>query len=264
MLTPLVYPFDHFGTTEADERWLSEITVDFSAYDAVQVAASLEGTFQGEASTFRIRIGGASRAVDGLAALVLPVAASSSWDEGLVALPRIVLRRRVLFKLTCQSSVQDSFAEVNAGSLTLWPESVAPPLVFRMTGVDIWLGDIDGSGVPETLVTPARDWRLATEEDAYKQSLHRRFITGPGEYTAKGAGYGAGLRAAVKKRGRQCDLDEIKTTLRAQALKDSRTKRVVEVSAERFGAEGIKYTIIVEPIFSSSTLTVSDEISGGS
>jgi hypothetical protein len=264
MTSALAYPFDHFGTTEAGECWLSEVTADFTAYDAVKVAASLEGVFRGAAAVFRIRIGGTSKTVDGLAALTIPRGASSFWAEDLAYLTRIVLRGRVLFKLTVQATTQDSFAECNAGTLTIWAQEVPPPLVFRMPGVDIWLGDTNGSGAPETVVTPARDWLLATQEEAYKQSLRRRFVTSPGEYKLKGAGYGAGLREAVKRRGRQCDLDEIKTTLRAQAMKDKRTRRVVSVDTSWFGATGIKYSIVVEPIFSSSPLTISDEIAGGS
>lgn len=264
MTTPQIHPFAHFATTEAGEYWLAEVTVDFSAYDAVSLAASLAAVTRGVGGTFRIRIGGASHAADGTQIVEFPVEASDSWVGGISFAPRVVARGTALFKLTASSLLQDSVAEINAGSLTLWAQPTVPPLVFKMAGVDIWLGDSKNDGTPEYIVGPTRDWTLAGEEEAYRQSLRRRFAASPGEYKLK-PGYGAGLRAAVKSRGRSSDIDSIKNRMRVQAMIDPRTKRVVSVDANWFGTNGIKYTIVVEWVGDpSSPLSISDEITGES
>lgn len=248
MTTIQAYPFDHFATTEAGERWLAEVAVDFTAFDAVQFAASLEAVTRGVGGTFRIRLGGTSRTVDGMGLLTFPADSSSEWIGGLVDVPRVVARGTVLFKLTATSSSQDSVAEINAGTLTLWVEDTNTPLVFKMLdqlGVDIWMGDDAGDGVPNYNVLPSGDWRLVSGREAVKQSLRRRFMTSPGEWATK-PDYGAGLRAAVKSRARQSDIDDIVNRLRSQAMKDTRVLAVLSVTATRLGTYGIAYRIVVQ------------------
>lgn len=262
MLTSLVYPFDHFGTTEAAEHWLAEVEVDFTYADAVKFAASLEAVTWGEAGTFSIRVGGESHAIDGVMLLTLAASASSTWVEGRASVTRVVSRGKQLFKLTTTSAVQDSLAEINAGTLTIWAEVVAAPLVFKMLGVDVYLGDVRGDGTPEYEVAPDRDWRLVGEDEAYKQSLRRRFMTNPGEYKNK-PDYGAGLSGAVKGPGTRSNRDGIASRLKQQALADLRTKRVISVTVTPFATNGIEYAVVVERRGGDgSPITVSDRVPG--
>lgn len=131
-------------------------------------------------------------------------------------------------------------------------------------GVDIWLGDVNGSGTPEMIVTPSRDWLLAGAEEAYKQSLRRRFITNPGEYKNK-PNYGAGLSGAVKSPGTRSNRDGIAANLRQQALLDHRTRRVISVNVRQFATNGIEYDVVVEMRGGDGTpITVSDRVPGES
>lgn len=130
-------------------------------------------------------------------------------------------------------------------------------------GVDIWLGDIDGSGTPETTTTPAKDWLLAGAEEAYKQSLRRRFLTSPGDYKNK-PDYGAGLMAAVKIASTRSNRAKIASALKQQALLDHRTRRVISVTVDVFATNGIHYSVVVEMRGGSGApLTISDHITGG-
>jgi hypothetical protein len=83
MTEPQVYAFDHFGTTEAGERWIAEVSVDFSAYDAVQFAASLEAVVRGAGGSFHVKVGGAARATGGLTTIDLPGDGSGARGGGL-------------------------------------------------------------------------------------------------------------------------------------------------------------------------------------
>jgi phage baseplate assembly protein W len=262
MITPSVYTFDHFGTTEAAEHWLAEVEVDFSYADAVQFSASLEAVSRGAGGAFSVRVGGTSRQADGVALLSLSSAASSSWLEGIASIPRAVSRGIQLFKLTASAATQNSLVEINAGSLTIWAEVIKAPLVFKMQGVDIYLGDVRGDGTPEYDITPNRDWRLVGEDEAYKQSLRRRFMTNPGEYKNK-PDYGAGLSGAVKSAGTRSNRDGIAAKLKQQALADSRTRQVISVTVTPFATNGIEYAVVVERRGGDGTpLTVSDRIPG--
>lgn len=261
MTTPTVYAFGHFATTEAAEHWLAEVEVDFTELgDAVQFAASLEAVTRGDAGSFRIRMGGSSMAADGVEIVEFSTLASEEWAEDIAFAQRVVTRGVQLFKLTGEVSVQDTLAEINAGSFTLWAEPTEIPLVLRMIGVDIWMAKTETSSLEYT-VTPSRDWQLVSGKEAYRQSLIRRFLTSPGEYRNK-PDYGAGVRAAVKARGRQVDLDDISTRLRSQALKDERTARVLDVAVERIGNYGIKFTVKTQMTGDDgSDVTITDTIS---
>lgn len=262
MISPSVYAFDHFGTTEADEHWLAEVAVDFSYADAVQFAASLEAVSRGAAGTFSVRVGGTSHQADGTALLTFPVASSSSWAEGIASVGRVVARGVQLFKLTASAATQDAFVEINAGSLTILAEVIKAPLVFKMPGVDVYLGDVRGDGTPEYQIAPNRDWRLVGEDEAYRQSLRRRFMTNPGEYKNK-PDYGAGLAGAVKSPGGRSNRDGLAAKLKQQALADTRTKRVISVTVAPFATNGIEYAVVVERRGGDgSAITVSDRIPG--
>lgn len=252
MTTALAYPLGsflpHFASTETGERWLAELSVDFSNSAAVDVAASLAGVFRGAAVAYRIRIGGTSGTVDGFEVLNLELPDLADWTEGIVRMPKLVARGVALFKLTVQVADAETLAEVNAATLTLWVSPRVPPIVRPLMsdlGIDIWMGDNDGSGAPDTNVTPAGDWKLVSGREAIRQSLQRRFETTPGEYATK-PDYGAGLLAAVKSRGRRSDLDAIKNRLQAQALKDERVTGVLSVKVDPLGSYGLRYSVVVK------------------
>lgn len=253
MTTVLAQPFGtflpHFASdVSTAERWLAEVSVDFTYTDAMDLAASLAGVFRGSQGIYRVRLGGASGAASGLEILTLVVMPSGAWVEEMVKAPRLTVRGVALFKLTVVSSVADAITEVNGATLTLWVTSRTPPIVGPLVsdlGIDIWMGDNDGTGTPDYNVTSAGDWRLVNGREAVKQSLRRRFMTTPGEWATK-PDYGAGLLAAVKSRSRTTDLADIENRLRAQALKDERVLRVLSVVAEKLGTYGIKYSVKVQ------------------
>jgi phage baseplate assembly protein W len=253
LTTVLAQPFGsflpHFASdVSTAERWLAETSVDFTYTDAVDLAASLAGVFRGSRGVYRVRLGGTAGEPDGLEILTLALLPSAVWVEELVRAPRLTVRGVALFKFTVVSMDANAFTEVNGATLTLWVTARTPPIVGPLVsdiGIDIWMGDNDGTGTPDFNVTSAGDWRLVNGREAVKQSLRRRFMTSPGEWATK-PDYGAGLLAAVKSRARETDLDDIKNRLQAQALKDERVLRVLSVTVAKLGTYGIKYSVKVQ------------------
>jgi phage baseplate assembly protein W len=98
-------------------------------------------------------------------------------------------------------------------------------------GCDIWF-DLSSSQGPDTIVTPAGDWKLVSGRECYRQSLIRRFITKPGEWRTKPS-YGGGLSGMVRKKLTTTVRDGAINAIRAQALQDGRTGTVDLVEIAR-------------------------------
>ena len=109
---------------------------------------------------------------------------------------------------------------------------------------DIWFDALASDGEPNTMVTPSGDWVLVSGRVALAQSLTRRFLTSPGEWKTKPR-YGAGLREACRKRGRQIDLDALANAMKEQAMMDSRVESVAAVRVDRIDTNGFKFTVTV-------------------
>lgn len=114
----------------------------------------------------------------------------------------------------------------------------------KLYGVDLYYDVREGSQV-DTHVTPAGDYLTVTGLTAYKQSIIRRMISDPGEY-ARFPDYGAGLRRMVKERANSANIAAMQARVKAQAMKDDRTARVIDVVFE-FIDDGVKLLLVVEP-----------------
>lgn len=110
--------------------------------------------------------------------------------------------------------------------------------------VDLWF-DISSANGPDTHVTPAGDYLVVGEEEAYRQSLIRDFISNPDEWPTN-PGYGAGGRAYVKSKRTKSNRDAFKSRLRARGLADPRTESVGEIRVEDFADGGVKFVV---PLF---------------
>jgi phage baseplate assembly protein W len=99
------------------------------------------------------------------------------------------------------------------------------------TGDDIWF-DLGASGGPNTIVTPAGDWKLVSGREALRQSLIRRLLTIPGQWKAK-PGYGCRLLEMLRRKGTASNLESMRTSCRAACLADQRVASVLEVTISR-------------------------------
>jgi phage baseplate assembly protein W len=98
-------------------------------------------------------------------------------------------------------------------------------------GEDVWL-DVSQGEQAELIVTPAGDWQTVTGLAALKQSLLRRIITNPGEWTTK-PGYGIGARQYVKAKDTPAMRAELTARVRAQFLADQRVESVDQVAIDK-------------------------------
>ena len=270
-ITPLLGdPFAHFSTTEATEQWLAEVTVDLAFYGADHFSAALTAEAKrtavdgGALPTLCVRMGGSPGAADGTLILtVAPGVSSADWIALMVSTARVNAHGTVLLKLTGKSSIADQEVEFYAASLTLGLTAVVPSALSRRSGMgeDIWSAQASETGAPEYVVTSSGDWAAVSGREAVQQSLIRRFLTKPGDYRVDPT-YGAGLLAAVKKRMRTSDMDDISRRLRQQALADNRVKAVSSLTVESLPGtyNGIKYRITVDLVADGQPLTFSQEV----
>jgi hypothetical protein len=262
-------PFAHFSTTMPTETWLGETTLDLGDYDNARFAASFGALVQaagGAIPTFTVRMGGTSRAANGFALTsITPATTPSTWTAEIAAVARVVSSGPTLFKLTGSSSVGGDVVEIYGASLALGFGDVdpVPPVALRSSGQgdDIWAAQAGAAVAPEYVVTNAGDWASVSGREAVQQSLIRRFLTKPGDYLVDPT-YGAGLLAAVKKRGRRSDLDDISRRLRAQALADNRVRAVSSLTVEPIaGTEnGLKYRITIDLVAGGLPMTFGAEL----
>lgn len=117
-------------------------------------------------------------------------------------------------------------------------------------GTDIWF-DVsrpDDNGEAAYVVTPAGDLTIVTGREALRQSLIRRWITNPGEWTTV-PDYGAGARQYVKGRNTPALRAELESRIRAQTLRDKRVQSVTVVTVSQLedGSAGIKISVTVVP-----------------
>jgi hypothetical protein len=264
---PFGDPFTHFSTDGETEQWLAEVSVDMAAYGSDHFAASLAAEVLaagGAVPTFSVRMGGTSHAADGAAILTLtPGATPAAWTALLVSAALVTAHGSTLLKLTGKSDIAGQVVEVASASLLLGLDETPLIARYRMNGQgeDIWSAHASASGAPEYVVTSSGDWASVSGREAVQQSLIRRFLTTPGDYRVNPT-YGAGLLAAVKKRMRRSDMDDITRRIRQQALADLRVRAVSSLKVESLsGAEnGIRYTITVDLVADGAPLTFSQEV----
>jgi hypothetical protein len=97
-------------------------------------------------------------------------------------------------------------------------------------GEDIWF-DLTAADTADRVVTPAGDWKMVAGETALRQSLMRRTITDPGEWSTV-PGYGVGAQSFVYEARTQAKIDELKARIRAQYMRDPRVVRVVRIQVD--------------------------------
>ena len=105
--------------------------------------------------------------------------------------------------------------------------------------------DVRDSVTPNMDVTPARDWALIAGRECLRQSLIRRLITEPGEWTTNPS-YGVGAIAFVKARDSAGNRDELERRIRAQFTMDARVKSVDSVTLIR-GEDSLRVVVRVIP-----------------
>lgn len=130
----------------------------------------------------------------------------------------------------------------------------------RIYGKDISYAVREGV-VPNYEVTAARDWATTQGRECLRQSLIRRLITEPGEWTTN-PNYGVGALAFVKARDSKGNRDELERRIRAQFSQDRRVKSVDSVQLIR-GENSIKVFVRVIPtgeIDSAHPLIITHEV----
>lgn len=133
-------------------------------------------------------------------------------------------------------------------------------------GRDIWL-DLShpgASGEAAYIVTPAGDWKVATDEEALRQALIRRYITAPDEWPTL-RDYGVGATRYVKGRSVPSVRAELEGRIRGQTLADPRVQSVetVMISPLDDGSPGIRIIVTIVPkgrLRADKPLTVALEI----
>src|SRR5262245_52711265 len=130
-------------------------------------------------------------------------------------------------------------ADVDVAGTT--PAVSIPGPVEEADRVDLYFDVAEATG-PDYFVTGPGDRLTVGGDEAYRQSLLRRFITNPGEWQTKPQ-YGAGGREFVKGKSTKATRDAFMQRLRAQSLMDPRTASVLAVNAESFAdGSGWKYS----------------------
>lgn len=114
----------------------------------------------------------------------------------------------------------------------------------RLYGKDLWF-DLAAATGPNLVVDRTGDWLLATGLEALRQSLIRRLITSPGQWTTK-PNYGAGLLRAVKRRNTVAERAQLEQRCREQCLMDRRVRSVDELRIERI-TNGLRINVLVIP-----------------
>lgn len=115
---------------------------------------------------------------------------------------------------------------------------------------------------PNMAVTPAGDWATIVGRECLRQSLIRRLITEPGEWTTNPT-YGVGALSFVKARDTKGNRDELERLIRAQYAADPRVQSVDSVTLTR-GENTLKISVRVTPIGeidSARPLVVTHEVS---
>jgi hypothetical protein len=126
------------------------------------------------------------------------------------------------------------------------PASETRDQVALLFGRDIWF-DVRGDQA-NYIVTPAGDWLTVEGTEALRQSLLRRTITNPGEWTTL-PDFGVGARMFLKARNVKSVRDELAERIRSQYLRDDRVEAVASVTIEPLdnGEPGIRVAAVVVP-----------------
>lgn len=114
----------------------------------------------------------------------------------------------------------------------------------QFLGVDLHLG-YDDQGVPRTELTAAGDYMLASGVEALRQSIVRRVLTVPGEWSTIPA-YGAGAVAYVKGRDTTKLRSELVSNIRSQLQADPRISETSSVDIARVN-DALRITMNVKP-----------------
>jgi hypothetical protein len=133
----------------------------------------------------------------------------------------------------------------SAGSSGI-PASEARDQVAKLFGRDVWF-DLKGERA-NYIVTPAGDWLPVEGHEALRQSLLRRTVTNPGEWTTL-PDFGVGARMYIKARNTKAVRDELAERIRSQYLRDDRVEAVASVTIEALGngEPGIRIAAVVVP-----------------
>lgn len=109
----------------------------------------------------------------------------------------------------------------------------------KLFGRDLfWDGDY--------VVASSGDWAIVEGEAALRQSIIRRIITAPGEWRTR-PDYGVGARHYVKARRTPGVVDELKSMIKKQLLRDPRVAEVQAVDIDTSLAEVLKISVKVKP-----------------
>jgi len=102
--------------------------------------------------------------------------------------------------------------------------------IDRLFGRDLWFDVTQGEGA-DLIITPAKDWQFVVGREAMRQSLIRRLITNPGEWTTL-PDFGVGARLFLKARNTRSNRDLLCERIRAQFLRDDRVASVDKIAVE--------------------------------
>jgi len=131
----------------------------------------------------------------------------------------------------------------------------------RLYGKDISYNVRDALS-PNYEVTPAGDWATIAGRECLRQSLIRRLITEPGEWTTNPL-YGVGALSFVKARDSNGNRSELERRIRSQYAIDPRVQSVEDVALIR-GENSLKIVVRVVPIGeldSAQLLVITHEVS---
>jgi hypothetical protein len=274
LYVPIDPDIGHYGTDLAEERWLADLQVDLMSDVSTTVELMLSGVFLASVPDlpfeFRLRNGGSMRGIDGQEVLLLvgqgvtQTQIDSGADgvgQGYTAADLLPLAMPTTLKLTGRSAVAGQRIQMRGGMLRVvqTENEVRKMGISQPLGTDIWFDVLASDGEPNTMVTSAGDWALVTGRTAVVQSLTRRYLTSPGEWKTM-PNYGAGMRAACRRRGRQADLDALANAIRQQSMLDDRVRSVANVLVERIGINAVKFTVTVILKNDNQPLTFGGEV----
>lgn len=106
----------------------------------------------------------------------------------------------------------------------------------RLFGTDIYFRN-------DYEITSAGDFLLVSGLTNLREAVYRRLITKPGEYKFV-PGYGVGITSYIKRRSNVETLDQLRSAITEQLLRERRIDAVEHVAIERID-DGLKVGIIL-------------------
>ena len=273
MSQPIYVPVDsdigNYGTSSITEDWIADLLLPVIPDASTTLDLMLSGVFLASSTSlayeFRLRHGGTPQGPDGqelmlLAGQGVTQAQIDAGGDGIgqawMVADLLPIAQPVTVKLTGRVFQAGQQIQIRGGMLRVLHSEIK---VKRMGtsqpyGTDIWFDVLAADGEANTMVTTGGDWQLVTGPTAVVQSLTRRYLTSPGEWKTL-PNYGAGLRAACRKRGGQADLATLTAAIKQQSMLDDRVQSVGDVGLTWLGPNALQFTITVVLKSDSQALT---------